>query len=179
MKTIRSHNSIGKPLCPCCGSNPRKPTLPKCGRCHRQSRPIRWDRLDPTTTDLIRKAELDAEKAAIQTAKVTGTSSGGVVVLWEGTPPDEAMAKAGRLIGDFYRRQQQSALYKKQITVISVTVGTDSTLAAEWVRTDIRPGSPIDFRLAGDRWTEDEVLWVPLDVFTSDFDNLIRESHTG
>jgi tRNA(Ile2) C34 agmatinyltransferase TiaS len=42
-KPFKTHNALGKPLCPACGSNPRKLGRLKCGRCQRENRPIQWD----------------------------------------------------------------------------------------------------------------------------------------
>lgn len=42
---FKAYNTLGKPLCPCCGSNPRSRDAIRCGRCLRENRSIRWDRL--------------------------------------------------------------------------------------------------------------------------------------
>lgn len=48
---FKTHNTLGKPLCLCCGHNPRKPDRLKCGRCEREMRAVRWSRLEPTASD--------------------------------------------------------------------------------------------------------------------------------
>jgi|GEM_PF-4305800 len=52
---FKSHNSLGRPICAACGSNPRSPVRPLCGKCIRDCRPIQWDRLDSVTKVVIEK----------------------------------------------------------------------------------------------------------------------------
>lgn len=52
--TFKAHNSIGKPLCPCCGRNPRTPSQLKCGRCEREKMPVQWDRLEARMVEVIK-----------------------------------------------------------------------------------------------------------------------------
>jgi len=54
---FKTHNTLGKPLCPCCGSNPRTPTVLKCGRCQREGRAVQWDRVDESVKDELRRIE--------------------------------------------------------------------------------------------------------------------------
>lgn len=52
---FKSHNTLGLPLCPCCGHNPRTVNRAKCGRCEREGRPIQWDRLGADVQKHLRK----------------------------------------------------------------------------------------------------------------------------
>lgn len=51
---FKSHNTLGMPLCPCCGGNPRQIGRVKCARCQREQRAIQWDRLTDDTKEEVR-----------------------------------------------------------------------------------------------------------------------------
>lgn len=57
-KPFKTHNTLGNPLCPCCGSNPRNRDKVKCGRCERENRLIQWDRLQDSVREELRRLGL-------------------------------------------------------------------------------------------------------------------------
>jgi len=53
-RPFKAYNSLGKPLCPACGGNPRAVGRVRCGRCEREGRAIQWRRLPPETLAMLR-----------------------------------------------------------------------------------------------------------------------------